>query len=183
MRDQVGRMQAVIDYQLRRAAATGPRTLAPTPVVLAPIAREIAASLRKIHRDRPIDCRLEIPEHARYPAEAGDLYELIGNLLDNAWKWAAGRVAVRMTQAPPGSECDAPALSIEVADDGPGIPAELAEQVLARGVRGDERGEVPGQGIGLAVVNELVGLYGGSLTIGRSGLGGALVRITLPRTN
>src|SRR5690606_26593651 len=82
--EQVRRMQGVIDYQLRRAAASGPRSLAPRAVPLAPLAAEIAGSLEKIHRGRPVDWSIDADELA-YPAEQGDLYEIIGNLLDNAW--------------------------------------------------------------------------------------------------
>jgi two-component system sensor histidine kinase PhoQ len=71
-------------------------------------------------------------------------------------------------------------LVLAVADDGPGIPAEAVAAVRARGARADVRGDVPGQGIGLAVVDEIVGLYGGTLAIGRGGLGGAAIEVRLP---
>ena len=87
-------MQSVVDYQLRRAAASGPRSLAARPVALEPVLDEIMASLRKIHRDKPVGCELQVPDGAGYPAEQGDLYEILGNLLDNAWKWCRGRIVV-----------------------------------------------------------------------------------------
>ena len=170
---QVDRMQSVIDYQLKRAAAMGPRSLAARPVALQPVLTELAASLRKIHRDKPVTCELRVPEGASYPAEQGDLYEILGNLLDNAWKWCRSRIVVTV-QAEAG-------LSVIVADDGPGIPEDQTEAVLNRGIRADQRGDVPGQGIGLAVVREIVGLYGGSLRLGRSALGGAEITVLLPK--
>jgi two-component system sensor histidine kinase PhoQ len=177
--EQVARMQGVVDYQLRRAAASGPRSLAAKPVPLRPIAAEVAASLRKIHRDKPVEFSLGIDEDLRYAAEAGDLYEVIGNLLDNAWKWCRGRVrATAATGEPDGA--GRRWLTLVVGDDGPGVPPAEAATVLGRGHRADARGDVPGQGIGLAVVSEIVGLYGGSIVIGTDGLGGAAVEVRLP---
>ncbi|TFG86808.1 MAG: HAMP domain-containing protein [Chromatiales bacterium] len=170
---QVDRMQSVIDYQLKRAAAMGPRSLAARPVPLLPVLTELAASLRKIHRDKSVVCDLQVPEGCSYPAEQGDLYEILGNLLDNAWKWCRNRVAVTVQLGD--------GLSVAVADDGPGIPDGQKEAVLDRGIRADQRGDVPGQGIGLAVVREIVGLYGGTLRIGRAALGGAEITIHLPK--
>ncbi len=92
-------MQSVVDYQLRRAAASGPRSLAARPVALAPPLEDIVSSLRKIHRDKAVSCELQIPDGASYPAEQGDLYEIFGNLLDNAWKWCAGRIVVTVSHA------------------------------------------------------------------------------------
>jgi len=173
LRAQVDRMQSVIDYQLKRAAAMGPRSLAARPVPLLPVLTELVASLRKIHRDRVVSCDLQVPEGCSYPAEQGDLYEIFGNLLDNAWKWCRSRIVVTV-QIGDG-------LSVVVADDGPGIPDDQTEVVLARGIRADQRGDVPGQGIGLAVVREIVGLYGGNLHIGRAALGGAEITLHLPK--
>jgi two-component system sensor histidine kinase PhoQ len=179
LRDQVGRMQGVVDYQLRRAAASGPRSLAAKPVALYPIAAEVAASLAKIHADKAVALELAMADDLRYPAEAGDLYEIIGNLLDNAWKWSLTRVRVTATVG----EADAGGqrwLTLAVGDDGPGVPPAEARAVLARGRRAGVRGDVPGQGIGLAVVSEIVGLYGGSIAIGTDALGGAAVEVRLP---
>ncbi len=174
LRAQIDRMQSVVDYQLRRAAASGPRSLAARAVLLAPPLEDIVSSLRKIHQDKVVSCELQIPDGASYPAEQGDLYEIFGNLLDNAWKWCAGRVVVTVATH------DSDALLITVADDGPGIPDEQVGAVLGRGIRADQRGDVPGQGIGLAVVREIVGLYRGSVEIRRSALGGAEVRVMVP---
>ena len=170
---QVNRMQSVIDYQLKRAAAMGPRSLAPRPVALAPVLTELKASLLKIHRDKPVDCDLQVPQRSSYPAEQGDLYEILGNLLDNAWKWCRSRIVVTV-------QINAH-LTITVSDDGPGIPDDQTEAVFDRGIRADQRGDVPGQGIGLAVVREIVGLYGGTVRIGRAALGGAEITVQLPK--
>lgn len=182
LRDQVSRMQGVVDYQLRRAAATGPRTLAPAAVRLAPICREVSSSLRKIHTDKQVHFDMQVPDGLAYPAEQGDLYELIGNLLDNAWKYCRSRVAIEIGD---GDTDDGNELVLTVTDDGPGIPAEEADAVLNRGHRAGShadgrRGDVPGQGIGLAVVAEIVDLYGGGLSIDAPGQGARIVA-HLPR--
>ena len=181
LRDQVVRMQGVVDYQLRRAAATGPRTLAPTAVKLMPIGREIASSLRKIHAEKKVEFDLRIPEGAAYPAEQGDLYELFGNLLDNAWKYCRSRVSLDVAF---GESDEGRQLVVNVSDDGQGIPADEISKVLNRGHRaGDinERGDVPGQGIGLAVVAEIVELYGGDLSISSIGeAAGTSIEVRLP---
>jgi two-component system sensor histidine kinase PhoQ len=179
LRDQVARMQGVVDYQLRRAAATGPRTLAPTAVKLAPICREIASSLRKIYADKNVEFDMLLPDGTTYPAEQGDLYELLGNLLDNAWKYCRSQVAIEIVEADAGR-----ILVIGVSDDGPGIPPNEVSNVLHRGHRAPasgQRGDVPGQGIGLAVVAEIVELYGGDVSIASSdATNGTTVEVHLP---
>ena len=98
--------------------------------------------------------------------------ELLGNLLENAYKYARGRVRVSSRLDPRNA---GRLLQLELEDDGPGIPAGKRGQVLNRGVRVDQ--QLPGQGIGLSVANEIIRLYGGALEIGESDLGGALVRV------
>jgi two-component system sensor histidine kinase PhoQ len=180
LRNQVGRMQGVVDYQLRRAAATGPRTLAANDVAIKPICIEVASSLRKIHRDKEVTCDIEVPDGTKYPAEQGDIYELVGNLLDNAWKWCEGRIRLQASIEKDGKKSDAGVLLLTVGDDGPGISESSSATLLDRGTRAEPRGDVPGQGIGLAVVTEICELYGGSLDIGASDLGGAEFRLRLP---
>ena len=180
LRNQVARMQGVIDYRLRRAAAMGPRTLAPRAVALAPICHEVSSSLRKIHIEKKVAIEINVPSDIGYRAESGDLFELIGNLLDNAWKWCRGQVVIAAVANMPAG------VTLTVSDDGPGIPAEDINAVLDRGNRGEsktahlQRGDVPGQGIGLAVVAEIVSLYGGEITIHRGHAGGAHIEVVLP---
>jgi two-component system sensor histidine kinase PhoQ len=109
-----------------------------------------------------------------FRGDEGDLLELLGNLLDNAFKWAAS--TVRITAHTGGSTIE---LSVE--DDGPGIDAERADEVLQRGVRLDEA--TPGHGIGLPMVRDIVEAYGGELKIERSQHGGAAITATLPGQN
>ena len=172
LNDEVERMDQRIGYQLRRARASGGTGLGLAPVRLEPIVDDIVATLDKVYRDKQVSCELEIDSGASFRGDPGDLTEILGNLLDNAYKYSAGRVLLEIRSA-------RDSLEIVVHDDGPGIPAETAEQMLGRGVRADE--SVPGQGIGLAVVAETLDLYQGEIGIDRSPLGGTALRVVLPR--
>ena len=123
-------------------------------------------------------CEFEIDPDARFYGEKGDLQELLGNLLENAFKWARSRVllTVKAGESAPNRR---PGLMLQVEDDGPGILEEKIALVLQRGVRGDER--VQGHGIGLAIVLDIVHSYRGKLEVGSSEeLGGARFEVTLP---
>ena len=132
---------------------------------------EIVASLEKVHSARNILCEFEIDARARFYGEPGDLLELLGNLLENAFKWAQHQVL--LTACPvTGIGAKRDGLLIVVEDDGPGIAPENVDRMLQRGVRGDER--VQGHGIGLAIVQDLLKAYRGKLEVTRSEtLGGA----------
>lgn len=169
--DQVARMNEIVAYQLSRAvAASGHKTFG-APLPIAPCAEEIVQSLEKVYAAKNILCEFDIDSAACFYGEQGDLMELLGNLLENAFKWARHRVLLTvraMTVAPQRRA----AILITVEDDGPGIEPENVENVLQRGVRGDER--VHGHGIGLAIVQDLVNAYQGELFVERSAeLGGA----------
>ena len=169
LREQVGVMQQIMDYQLRKAATAGRRTLA-EPVAPAPIAAKISQALSKVYAEREVKFDLIAPQQMRMRADSGDLFELLGNLMDNACKYGARRVRVRIAREGPDNV-------IEVEDDGPGFP-EDAQELLQRGVRADM--QKPGQGIGLAAVYEVVKAYEGRIELGKSSLNGARVTVHLP---
>jgi len=171
IRAELSRMDQIIGWQLRRAAA-GAAGVGIVPVAVAPVARDLATTLDKVYADRGVACELDIPETLHFRGDEGDLQEILGNLLDNAWKYGRRRVRCSAVLAAGGM------LELRVDDDGAGLDPARAAEALARGARLDEK--QPGQGIGLAVVNELVGAYGGEIAVERSGLGGAAVRVTLP---
>lgn len=173
---ELDRMQSIVDHQLRRAVLAGAGSSVASVTVAAPLS-DLAAALSKVYRDKGVDCACEIPSDLAYPIETGDLMELVGNLLDNAFKYAQGRVQIR-AGAHNRPEWRRPGLWLEFGDDGPGIPVEDRERVLERGVRADE--SVAGQGIGLAAAREVASAYGGTLEIGDSRLGGTAVRVRLP---
>ncbi|HEX4895823.1 MAG TPA: ATP-binding protein [Solimonas sp.] len=168
--EQVGRMQHIVDHQLRRAAAAGSRTLT-EPVALRPLADKLIAALVKVYATQIRRFDNRIPEALKLRVDQGDLYELLGNLLDNASKYGGGQVRLSAEQRPG-------ACALIVEDNGPGFP-EDAERLLQRGVRADLR--KPGQGLGLAAVEELVHAYEGRLYLERSSLGGARVVAVLPQ--
>ncbi len=174
--EQVGRMDEIVAYQLSRAATSGHQTFA-APLQIEPYAEEIVRSLEKVYASKAVLCEFEIDPAARFHGDQGDLMELLGNLLENAFKWARRRVVFHARVLPAagrrvGFEC-----SIE--DDGPGIQDDRVEYLLQRGVRGDER--VQGHGIGLAIVQDIVKAYHGELAVDRSpALGGARFAIRFP---
>ncbi len=172
--DQVERMNRTVDYQLQRAAASG-RTALSAPLLVAPVARKILDSLSKVYAERALQLRAAIAATTVFYGDEGDLLEIIGNLADNACKWCQQQIMVR---AYPANDHGRIELVVEVEDDGPGIPPEQVPLLLHRGQRADPM--VAGHGIGLAVVHNLVEeVYSGHLDIGRSTLGGVLVRARL----
>jgi two-component system sensor histidine kinase PhoQ len=170
--EQAGRMEQIVAYQLSRAATSGRTTFA-APILIEPHAEEIVASLEKVYADKKILCEFDIDARAQFYGEQGDLLELLGNLLENAFKWARHRVLLT-ARAQPARDSRRGGLELTIEDDGPGLPADQIEHLLQRGVRGDER--VQGHGIGLAIVQDLLKAYRGSLDVSRSQtLGGASI--------
>jgi two-component system sensor histidine kinase PhoQ len=178
LQEQVARIDEIVQYQLQRAAASGGTTFG-APLEVRDAAERVAATLRKVHSARALDILLRIEPAARFHGGLGDLLELLGNLGDNACKHARSQVvigAVALASARGGRS----GLRLVVADDGPGFaPAQLAAGAQ-RGQRGDSRTD--GHGIGLAIVQDLVTLHGGSLRLGTSEQGGAEVVVELPPT-
>jgi len=168
--EQIDRMDRIVAYQLQRASTSG-RTRLATPQPLRPAVERMLAALAKVYGDKRIATEVAVDAALRFRGDEGDLTELLGNLLDNAFKW--GRTQVRVSARAAGGR-----LTLCVEDDGPGIAPEQAQRVLERGVRADQ--SVPGQGIGLAVVRDIVDAYDGELRIERCGLGGACITLVLP---
>jgi signal transduction histidine kinase len=175
VREQVAVARRHVDWHLARArvAATLALPGQRTPVV--PVARGLLRVMERVHAGRGLKLKLQIPDELCFAGEEQDLQEMLGNLLDNACKWAHTTVTV---QAEPLQGAAPARLRIQVLDDGPGIDAGQREAVLARGVRLDE--SVPGSGLGLAIVQDLVGLYGGSLALQPGADGGLCVQLELP---
>jgi two-component system sensor histidine kinase PhoQ len=166
---QVSRMDDIVQHQLTRAAASGGARFAPY-LPLAPVLGRIRDSLAKVYADKGVAFTLDCPADVSWRIDEGDAFEMFGNLLDNAAKWAKQRVVVRVRR-------DKRALTIRIEDDGPGFTD--TESILQLHVRADEK--VPGHGVGLAVVNDLVASHEGELKLSRSSaLGGAQIDIVLP---
>ena len=173
VREQVPHMNSIVQYQLKAAAAAGQVDLAHSATTLLPLLEKLVRTLDKVYAEKAIDCELTVDPSLKVPMEEGDLLECLGNLLDNAYKYGRQRIAVKAGVSPDGA-----VTWLEIADDGPGIPAADWPRLLRRGERADQR--LPGQGIGLSVVHRIATLYGGSLQLDSSTLGGVCIRFELP---
>jgi signal transduction histidine kinase len=168
---QVERMRRQIDYHLAQARAVGAGSRLGVRAPVRAAAEGLARTLSRLHADRGLAIRVEAPPEAAARAEPADLEEMLGNLLDNACKWARSEVVI-------GAAAHGDRVVVTVDDDGPGIAPELRERVLQRGVRADEA--APGSGLGLAIVRDLAELHGGSIALGDAPQGGLRARLTLP---
>ena len=170
--EQVDVARKQIDYHLTRAQAAAAFRLPGVRTVLAPVVNGLVRTMRRIHAGRELDLVVApLPENLVFRGETQDLQELLGNLIDNACKWATRRVEIA-------ARSEGGWLVVTIDDDGRGLEADYREAVLRRGVRTDE--EVPGSGLGLAIVYDLAQLYGGAIELANSRLGGLRAVLTLP---
>ncbi len=174
LQEQLQRMETTVTHQLSKASASGPVVVGKA-VRIEGLVQRLLRALQTAYADRGIAVTMDLQPELAAKGDERDFMEMLGNLLENAFKYTRSRVHVvsRVAAAEQG-EC----VSICVQDDGPGIPSALRSEVLDRGRRLDEIES--GQGIGLAVVAELVSLYQGRLDIGESPAGGAAVTLVLP---
>jgi len=177
IQEQISRMDEIIEYQLQRAAAKGEHKTIKV-ADLSAIINKITASLSKVYIDKNIIFDITVPESCPIYCEEGDLYEIVGNLLDNACKWCTQQVKVTIALNQRKARRDF-SVMLEVSDDGPGIPVGKFNEILKRGVRADEN--IHGHGIGMTIVYELIELLNGKLEGGKSTtLGGMRWNIYLP---
>ncbi|MCG6539329.1 ATP-binding protein [Pseudomonas sp. KSR10] len=170
MHAQIERMSQQIGYQLQRASL-GQSGLVRHRVPLHPLLVRLCSTLDKVYQDKRVQIDLQLPQDATLPLEQGALMELLGNLLENAYRLCLYQVRVSLKQ-------DADRLWLSIEDDGPGVPVDQRARILRRGERLDA--QHPGQGIGLAVVKDILDSYGGELRLDDSSLGGAAFRLSLP---
>ncbi|MGB5737435.1 MAG: ATP-binding protein [Thiohalocapsa sp.] len=171
LREQLARVGDIVEYQLQRArVGAGSAGQLASSVPVRRTAERILSSLAKVYQDKRVEADLDVDQGLVFRGTEADLMELLGNLLDNAFKWC--RVQVRVS-----ARDESGGLRLQVEDDGPGIDASAAGRLLQRGARADE--SAPGHGIGLAVVREICAAYGGSIEIRPGSLGGARVCVTL----
>jgi two-component system sensor histidine kinase PhoQ len=166
--DQLDRMETTVTHQLSRAAVSGPVVVGKSVNVFSLVDRLLRA-LEKAYADRGITAQNDLPPDLSVRADERDVLEMLGNLLENAFKYTHTRIEIRALSDDP--------VTIEIADDGPGVAPELRQEVLQRGTRADEL--QPGQGIGLAMVQDMLAAYEGHLEITESALGGASIRLVL----
>lgn len=166
-------MRTQVDHHLRRARAAAHHPGAGVATPLAEAIDDLARTLGRLHQDAGRVIEWDAPEDLQFLGERQDLLEIIGNLLENACKWAGRRITISARPAGPDS------LVLEIDDDGPGLTPDMRRRALERGGRLDE--SAPGSGLGLSIVGDLVRAYGGALDLGDSPSGGLRVRVTLPR--
>lgn len=171
--EQVTRMDDIVSHQLQRAVAGTPPYTA-RPVAVAPVAERIAGALRKVYAGKPVAFTVTGERGGLFHGAEADLMELLGNLLDNAFKYARREVRLGVGTG------DGGALTVTVEDDGPGVPGHLQRRILERGARADTARL--GHGIGLAVTADIASSYGGRLDVGRSSSGGARFTVAFPDT-
>jgi signal transduction histidine kinase len=179
VREQANVMRDQVQRHLERARIAARATVVGTVTEVAPVVTSLARSMEKIHRDRGIAIDIDAPRETRFLGERQDLEEMVGNLVDNACKWAQSRVAVEVMPARADSAQAGHTLRVVVDDDGPGLTVTQREQVQGR--RGNRLDETkPGSGLGLSIVVDLAALYGGALTLGTAPIGGLRAELVLP---
>jgi signal transduction histidine kinase len=165
-------MRSQVDHHLSRARMAARAGMLGARTSVMPIMEGLARTLEKIYRERGIAIAFAGPPDIAFRGEKQDLEEMLGNLMDNACKWAQSRVSCAA------SVHEGTRLRIEIGDDGPGVPTEQRRVAQKRGVRLDEK--APGSGLGLAIVKDIAETYGGSFTMAESKFGGLLAVLDLP---
>ena len=171
MRQQIKHMRRQIETHLAQARVTAGAAPSNARANVAAAARALVRTMERIYAEQALTFDVTIAPDVTVHAVHEDLEEMLGNLLDNACKWARSRVQLSI-------DAGGNRVVIDVDDDGPGLEAALRQQVLQRGVRADEA--APGSGLGLAIVRDLAAAYGGSIALGPSPLGGLRAALTLP---
>jgi len=169
MQEQITRMNSIVEYQLQRAATAGAASIGQSVDVCSVVDR-ILKSLQKVYQDKAFNVVVDIEKHTTFKGDEGDLMEVMGNLLENAFKWAEQAIEIKASN-------DDGKCHIRIADDGPGVARSKIDDILKRGVRADE--SIAGHGIGLSIVQNIVDAYHGSLNITKSRSGGAEVHVVL----
>jgi len=171
--EQLERIRQIIDYQLQRAETMGNTSLT-KPLLLKPVIYKVISALSKVYTERNIRVSFLCDTNITYTIDESDLMEVFGNLIENGFKWTKSRINIQLIQ----ESNKKYSLQILIEDDGPGIKKDVHNRIKQRGERADPT--TAGHGIGLAMVHEIILLYGGTLEIDQSELGGALIRIELP---
>jgi signal transduction histidine kinase len=175
--EQVQIMRDQVSYYLDRARAATRAGAVGTATEVAPVITALQRTFEKIYRERALTITADAPAGLRFLGERQDFEEMVGNLFDNACKWASSSIDMRVENQP-GETSGHKLLHIIVDDDGPGLTPEEREEATRRGRRLDET--KPGSGLGLSIVSDLAAAYGGSLSLATSPLGGLRAELRLP---
>lgn len=176
--EQAAIMQDQISLYLERARMAATANIIGAVSEVSPIIETFKRAMQRIYQDRALVITVKLHVKPLLRVEKHDLEEVLGNVIDNACKWARGEVHISLSY-PMEDEISKKIIEICVEDDGQGLTTEQCAAVLKRGMRLDET--VPGSGLGLSIVSELVSLYSGSLLLDKSPiLGGVRVKVRLP---
>ena len=178
VREQTEIMRRQVTFYLDRARAAARARIFGAATEVKPVVDGLVRTYEKLHDDRPLTFDVELQPGLKFRGEAQDLTDLIGNLLDNAGKWARERVAIHARRAAPQDRDAGLFLLAQIDDDGPGLDRSARAAALERGKRLDE--SRPGSGLGLSIVVELASIYGGELKLDESPLGGLRAILRLP---
>ena len=173
--DQLDRMNQIISYQLQRAVRSNDGNSLLKLVNAASVIEKVIEALVKVYAEKAIELETQIDKSAVFNGDERDLMEVLGSVLDNAFKYGENKIRVSLIQTGVKNKD----LNIIVEDDGPGVPEDKREFILQRGARADTLSQ--GQGIGLAVVTDIVSSYGGEIAVDKSDLSGAKIKIVFPK--
>jgi signal transduction histidine kinase len=169
---QLERMQAIVSRYLDRAQLAARTAIRGRATPIEPAITKITSVMQKLNKDKQLISEIKLQKLDRFQGDPEDFDEIVGNILDNALKWANPKVTLNVV------EHDRNMIKLVVEDDGPGIPDDKINSILKRGIRLDE--QKPGSGLGLGIVAELVTVYGGTIELSRASLNGLRVEISLP---
>jgi len=170
--EQIQRMNQIVSYQLQRAVQSNRSSLLMRSVNASAALNKVLDAIAKVYADKQIRVTKTLDETLNFYGDERDLLEVLGNVLDNSFKYGKSQVAITLER----DAADAQAIHFIIEDDGPGIDEEKREYVLQRGARADTL--VQGQGIGLAVVTDIIASYEGSISIDNSQLGGVRIKFS-----
>jgi two-component system sensor histidine kinase PhoQ len=164
--EQIDRMTNIVNYQLQRASTSG-RTTLMTPVNILEKTNQVINALQKVHQEKQVTTEIKINKNEIFVGDEGDLLEILGNLLENAFKWCDTKILITAHSE------NKKISELIIEDDGPGISIEDAANIFKRGHRADETTD--GQGLGLSLVHDIITAYDGTIFVDKSSLGGARI--------
>jgi len=170
-------MSHIVECQLRRASTSG-RSAITARVKTLDVVAKIINALNKVYADKNIIVDMQVDDSSMFQGDEGDLMEMLGNLLDNAYKWCKQQVRISSKLNNHGYPESGPDFELCIEDDGPGLPEDQIHTLLERGARGDL--DTQGHGIGLAMVSDIIDIYSGTLSIDKSDLGGTRIKVHIP---
>jgi len=181
VKEQIEVMRDQVNLYLDRARRAVRAQTAGAATEVGPVLDALARTLERINRDRNLKIAVDMPTPLRFRGERQDLEEMVGNLMDNACKWASHQIVVHAQAVQGTADENRSWLTIMVDDDGPGIPPEKRATALERGKRLDE--SKPGSGLGMSIILETAAMYSGTIALDKADLGGLRAILRLPRVS